>query len=45
MIYEIGKMYTWILVFFTVFLINRNFSSKIKISKFTDYAALNTLRD
>ena len=34
-------MYTWILVFFTVFLKNRNVSSKIKRSKVTDYAALN----
>ena len=33
-------MYTWILVFFTVFLKNRNISSKIKSSKVTDYAAL-----
>ena len=33
-------MYTWILVFFTVFLKNRNISSKIKRSKVTDYAAL-----
>ena len=32
-------MYTWILVF-TVFLKNRNISSKIKRSKVTDYAAL-----
>ena len=39
MSYEIGKMYTWILVF-TVFLKNRNISSKIKRSKVTDYAAL-----
>ena len=31
-------MYTWILVF-TVFLKNRNISSKIKRSKVTDYAA------
>ena len=37
---EIGKMYTWILVFFTLFLKNRNISSKIKRSKVTDYAAL-----
>ena len=36
-IYEIGKMYTRILVFFTVFLKNRNISSKIKRSKVTDY--------
>ena len=36
------KMYTWILVFFTVFLKNRNISSKIKRSKVTDYAALRT---
>ena len=35
-------MYTWILVFFTVFLKNRNISFKIKRSKVTDYAALNT---
>ena len=34
-------MYTWILVFFTVFLKNRNISFKIKRSKVTDYAALN----
>ena len=33
-------MYTWILVFFTVFLKNRNTISKIKRSKVTDYAAL-----
>ena len=36
-------MYTWILVFFyffTVFLKNKNMSSKIKIAKVTDYAAL-----
>ena len=33
-------MYTWILVFLTVFLKNRNISSKIKASKVTDYAAL-----
>ena len=33
-------MYTWILVF-TVFLKNRNISSKIKRSKVTDYAASN----
>ena len=33
-------MYTWILVFFTVFLKNRNIISKIKRSKVTDYAAL-----
>ena len=33
-------MYTWILVFFTVLLKNRNISSKIKRSKVTDYAAL-----
>ena len=32
-------MYIWILVF-TVFLINRNISSKIKRSKVTYYAAL-----
>ena len=38
-IYEIGKMYNWIL-FFSVFLKNRNISSKIKRSKVTDYAAL-----
>ena len=36
-------MYTWILVFFTVFLKNRNISSKIKRSKVTDYATLNRL--
>ena len=36
-------MYTWILVFFTVFLKNRNISSKIKRSKVTDYAALSML--
>ena len=34
-------MYTWILGFFTVFLKNRNISSKIKRSKVTYYAALN----
>ena len=34
-------MYTWIFGFFTVFLKNRNISSKIKRSKVTDYAALN----
>ena len=34
-------MYTRILVFLTVFLKNRNISSKIKRSKVTDYAALN----
>ena len=28
--------------YFTVFLKNRNFTSKIKRSKITDYAALNT---
>ena len=33
-------MYTWILVFFTVFLKNWNIISKIKKSKVTDYAAL-----
>ena len=33
-------MYTWILVFFNVFLKNRNISPKIKRSKVTDYAAL-----
>ena len=33
-------MYTWILVFFTVFLKNRNIRSKIKRSKVTGYAAL-----
>ena len=33
-------MYTWILVFFIVFLKNKNISSKIKKSKVTDYAAL-----
>ena len=38
MIFEIGKVYTWI--FFTVFLKNRNISSKIKRSKVIDYAAL-----
>ena len=33
-IYDIGKMYTWILVvFFTMFLKNRNISSKIKDQK------------
>ena len=32
-------MYTRILVFFTVFLKNRNISSKIKRSKVTGYAA------
>ena len=37
-------MYTCILVFFTVFLKNRNFSSKIKRSKVTDYAALNVYK-
>ena len=36
-IYEIGKMF---FSFFTVFLKNRNISSKIKRSKVTDYAAL-----
>ena len=35
-------MYTWILDFFTVFLKNRNISSKIKRSKVTEYAALKT---
>ena len=33
-------MYPWFLVFLTVFLKNRNTSSKIKRSKVTDYAAL-----
>ena len=33
-------MFTWIWVFFMVFLKNRNFISKIKRSKVTDYAAL-----
>ena len=33
-------MYTWILVFFTVFLKNRSINSKIKRSKVTDNAAL-----
>ena len=33
-------MYTWILGFFTVFLENRNISSRIKRPKVTDYAAL-----
>ena len=33
-------MYAWILVFFIVFLKNRNIISKIKRSKVTDYAAL-----
>ena len=33
-------MYTWILVFFTVFFKNKNIISKIKGSKVTDYAAL-----
>ena len=33
-------MYTWILVFFTVFLKNRYIISKIKRSKVTDFAAL-----
>ena len=33
-------MYTWILVFFTVFLKNRKIISKMKRSKVTDYAAL-----
>ena len=37
-------MYTWILVFFTVFLKNRNISSKIKRSKVTDYAALTKVK-
>ena len=37
-------MYTWILVFFTVFLKNRNISSKIKRSKVTDNAALINVR-
>ena len=38
-------MYTWILVcFFTVFLKNRNISSKIQRSEVTDYAALNEER-
>ena len=36
-------MYTGILVFFAVFLINRNIISKIKISKVTDFAALSSL--
>ena len=36
-------MYTCILVFFTVFLKNRNNISKIKRSKVTDYAALSFL--
>ena len=34
-------MYTRILVFFTLFLKNRNIITKIKRSKVTDYAALN----
>ena len=34
-------MYTWILVFYCV-LEKYDISSKIKISKVTDYAALNT---
>ena len=33
-------MFTCIIVFFTVFLKNRNIGSKIKRSKVTDYAAL-----
>ena len=33
-------MYSWILVFFTVFLKYRNIISEIKRSKVTDYAAL-----
>ena len=33
-------MFTWIWVFFTVFLKNRNFLSKIQRSKVTDYATL-----
>ena len=37
--YENGKMLPEFL-FFTVFLKNRNFISKIRISKVTDYAAL-----
>ena len=37
-------MYTWILLFFTVFLKNRNIFSKIKRSKVTDYAALSQLQ-
>ena len=36
-------MYTGILVFFAVFLKNRNIISKIKRSKVTDYAALTEL--
>ena len=37
-------MYALILVYFTVFLKNRNISSKIKRSKVTDYAALRANR-
>ena len=33
-------MYTWILVFITEFLKNRNIISKVQRSKVTDYAAL-----
>ena len=35
-------MFTGIIVFFTVFLKNRNFISKIRRSNLTDYAALTT---
>ena len=38
-------MYTGILVFFAVFLKNRSIITKIKISKVTDYAALNVYID
>ena len=38
-------MYTWILVFFTVFLKNRNIIFKMKISNVTDYAALNDVSE
>ena len=37
-------MYTWILIYFTVLLKNRNISSKIERSKVTDYAALKVRR-
>ena len=39
--YKNGKMLTLNLSIFTVFLKNRNFISKIRRSKVTDYAALN----
>ena len=39
--YENGKkVYLNLSIFFTVFLKNRNFISKIRISKVTDYAVL-----